>query len=120
MMVIMDTMSPEEEELDHFLNRVERLRDPSHVRNYTESEWRTMLQQNGLQVTACLITKFFHEYEDWTRRSGTVAEAEAAVRSALLQAGEACQAYFQIESHGEAVLRFQCDRITLQAWKPGR
>lgn len=117
-MVIMDNMSPEEEELNHFLNQIEWLRDPSHVRHYTESEWRTMLEQAGLQITSCIITDFFHEYADWTLRSGTTGAAEAQVRALLLQANKACRIYFQIETRGEEVIRFKADRITLQAMKP--
>ena len=38
--VIVDSVSPEDSSLDRQWNEIETLRDPSHVRNYSASEWR--------------------------------------------------------------------------------
>lgn len=48
--LLVDTTVPEDDLLDREINRIELLRDPSHVRNYRVSEWRAMLEENGFEV----------------------------------------------------------------------
>ena len=55
----------------------ERLRDPSHVRNYAEDEWRAFLSEAGLEVETVARFAFPIELEPWLARTGcTGAEAE--------------------------------------------
>ena len=49
--VIVDSVSPDDDLLDRQWNHIEKLRDPSHVRNYRPSEWRTFITDAGLRVT---------------------------------------------------------------------
>src|SRR4051812_10652764 len=46
--IIVDIISPEEPALAGFINQVETLRDPSHSRDWTLSEWETAGQQIGV------------------------------------------------------------------------
>jgi SAM-dependent methyltransferase len=58
----------------------ERLRDSSHVRCYSEEEWRAMLDQAGLAVAD---TRFFElpiELEPWLERAGCAGEEAQRVR----------------------------------------
>jgi len=62
------------------LEQAERLRDPSHVRNYTAEEWRTMLEDSGLGVDD---VRFFDkpiELEPWLERAGCTGEEAQRVR----------------------------------------
>jgi ubiquinone/menaquinone biosynthesis C-methylase UbiE len=78
--VIVDSTTPpgheNEPELSAQWDRIERLRDPSHVRNYAPGEWRAMLTDAGLRVFA-EQTSFATEpggpmsFGSWTRRSNT-------------------------------------------------
>jgi SAM-dependent methyltransferase len=55
----------------------EKLRDPSHVRNYTEEEWRTVLEQAGLEVEQAQVFEKIHPLDEWLARTGCEgAEAE--------------------------------------------
>ena len=49
--IIVDSRAPEDPALDREFNQIEKLRDPSHVRNYRPSEWRTMVTAAGLRIT---------------------------------------------------------------------
>ena len=73
LVLIVDTlnMGPEAEE-------AERLRDPSHVRNYSEPEWREIVAEAGLAVADVRFTKHRFDFGAWLRRTGC--EGEAAVR----------------------------------------
>jgi SAM-dependent methyltransferase len=55
----------------------DRLRDPTHVRNYSEDEWRGLFEQAGLEVAELEREEKHVELEPWLERSGcTGAEAE--------------------------------------------
>jgi ubiquinone/menaquinone biosynthesis C-methylase UbiE len=49
----------------------ERLRDPSHVRNHSEAEWRSLLESAGLRVES--VERFAKPIElgPWFERAGT-------------------------------------------------
>lgn len=49
-LVIDDRSVPEDDEVDALLNRLDRLHDPSHVRQYRPAEWRTLLGEAGFRV----------------------------------------------------------------------
>lgn len=52
------------------LEEAEQLRDPSHVRNYSEEEWRTMLEEAGLGVDDVRFFSKPIELEPWLVRAG--------------------------------------------------
>ena len=55
----------------------DRLRDPTHVRNYSEDEWRAFLREVGLEVEVFEREEKRLELEPWLERAGCVgAEAE--------------------------------------------
>ena len=49
--VIVDSVSLEDDLLDRQWNHIEKLRDPSHVRNYRPSEWRAFVREAELRVS---------------------------------------------------------------------
>jgi len=61
----------------------DRLRDPSHVRNYSESEWRGLLEDAGLRVEEVRILEKPIELEPWLARAGCAGEEAAQVRELL-------------------------------------
>ena len=69
-------MSDEAEEAD-------KLRDPSHVRNYTEDEWRAMFEDAGLRVEDVRHFDKPIELQPWLDRVGCEGEdARARARAA--------------------------------------
>jgi SAM-dependent methyltransferase len=61
----------------------ERLRDPTHVRNYTEDEWRGLLSEAGLEVEQVESFEKTHPLEDWLARTGCEGEEAERVRELL-------------------------------------
>jgi SAM-dependent methyltransferase len=61
----------------------DRLRDPSHVRNYTEHEWRELFEQAGLAVEDVRHFDKPIELEPWLDRVGCEGEDAARVRELL-------------------------------------
>jgi SAM-dependent methyltransferase len=69
-------MSDKAEEAD-------KLRDPSHVRNYTEAEWRGMFEQAGLEVEEVEHFDKPIEFQPWLDRVGCEGEDAERVRELL-------------------------------------
>jgi SAM-dependent methyltransferase len=60
-----------------------RLHDPTHVRCYSEQEWRTLFEEAGLRVEAVEIEDKRIELEPWLARAGCVDEEAERVRELL-------------------------------------
>jgi ubiquinone/menaquinone biosynthesis C-methylase UbiE len=59
----------------------EKLRDPSHVRNYSEAEWLAFVEEAGLRVAEQRTFEHSFDLDAWLRRTGCEgAEAQEAVR----------------------------------------
>ncbi|MGO9454852.1 MAG: class I SAM-dependent methyltransferase [Candidatus Binataceae bacterium] len=96
--VIIDSRAPEDDELDRAYNYIEKLRDPSHVRNWRPSEWRAMVEAAGLRITAEHLDFYTEngrpmDFDTWTQRMKTppaaVAELTSLFRTASLALVEA-------------------------------
>jgi SAM-dependent methyltransferase len=61
----------------------ERVRDPSHVRNYSESEWRGLFERAGLRVDDVRRFEKPIELEPWLERAGCTDDDAARVRELL-------------------------------------
>lgn len=61
----------------------EKLRDPTHVRNYTEEEWRGLLTEAGLEVEQVECFEKEHPLEDWLARTGCEGAEAERVRELL-------------------------------------
>ena len=59
------------------------LRDPTHVRNYSEDEWRRMFDGAGLEVEAFELEDKRIEVEAWLNRSATPDEDRGRIRELL-------------------------------------
>lgn len=62
------------------VEEAEKLRDPSHVRNYTEDEWRAFVGGAGLTIEDVRFFEHSFDLEAWLARTGCVGhEARRAV-----------------------------------------
>jgi SAM-dependent methyltransferase len=68
---------------DERVEEAERLRDPTHVRCYSEEEWREMLTDAGLEVEQVEHFERRPVVDDWLARVDTPAEDAERVRSLL-------------------------------------
>jgi SAM-dependent methyltransferase len=61
----------------------DRLRDPTHVRNYSEDEWRAFFEGTGLEVEAFEREEKQIEVEPWLERAGCVGDEAERVKQLL-------------------------------------
>jgi SAM-dependent methyltransferase len=98
--VLIDTMSPEDDEFDAFLNQIELLRDSSHVRDYRISEWREMFESVGFELEDVASWDIPLEFEEWVTRSRTPDDEVAELRSCLEAASERVRERFGVDDRG--------------------
>jgi SAM-dependent methyltransferase len=63
--------------------QAEKLRDPTHVRNYTQDEWRDFLTEAGLEVERAQCFEKAHPLEAWLARTGCEGEEADRVKELL-------------------------------------
>jgi SAM-dependent methyltransferase len=61
----------------------ERLRDPTHIRNHTEEEWRNLFEQAGLRLEAVEVVEATLDLEAWLARAGCNGSEAERVRALL-------------------------------------
>ena len=60
--------------------QAEALRDPSHVRNYTEDEWRAMVEAAGLAIEELVVLSHTIDFPAWLERTACTGETAERVR----------------------------------------
>lgn len=96
---------------DTHLQTLELLRDPSHVRDYTEQEWLSLFQSSGFQASIVQHWRVYIEFSPWVARIGTPPDRVAALRSFWSAAPAEVRAFFKLQSD----LSFEIDAIMIQA-----
>jgi SAM-dependent methyltransferase len=65
------------------VEQAEALRDPSHVRNYTEAEWRAFLDEAGLGVREVRLFAHTFDFASWLARTGCEGDEAGRVEALL-------------------------------------
>jgi SAM-dependent methyltransferase len=65
------------------VEEAERLRDPTHVRSYTEAEWAAFLEAAGLEIEEIELFDKRHQMNDWLARTGCEGHEADRVRALL-------------------------------------
>ena len=109
--VFADVFAPPLAAADTHLQAVELLRDPSHVRDYSEAEWRTMLAEAGFAVASITKGRLRMGFTEWTARMRTTPDRAAAIRTLQGLASSEVARHFEIEQDGS----FTIDTILIEA-----
>ncbi|MBB3910182.1 class I SAM-dependent methyltransferase [Sphingomonas desiccabilis] len=109
--IFIDVISPGYPVFDTHLQAIELLRDPSHVRNYTEAEWTAALADAGFRVRRSEKRRVRMDYASWVDRMRTPDAHRAAIRSLQQRASAQASAYFAIEPDGS----FSIDVLQIEA-----
>lgn len=117
--VLVDTIAPEDPEQDAALNEWEKRRDPSHVRDYTLSEWQTFLSRSGLSITDAEVLRRSHDFQPWVERTRMAAADAAALERDMLAAPAHVRDYFEPQVRDGRLIDFTADYLVLRAVKSG-
>ena len=99
-LLLVDSIAPEAPVLDTFLNTIELLRDPSHVRDHSVSQWLAMLEARGLAARHCETWWLELEFADWVARMRTPVAAADHIQALFAGAPQEVRDALRIASDG--------------------
>lgn len=111
-----DNVAPEDDALGAFLNRLEAMRDPTHVESYRTSTWHRWLVDAGFSVeeTEHLVKRL--EVEPWVERIRSLdAEDRERVRRYLVDAPADAVEFFDVRYEDGAVESFGSLKALIRA-----
>lgn len=103
-LAVVDGIGPGQPLPDTHLQAWELLRDPSHVRDYGEAEWRAMLAEAGFIPGPARRWRVRMDFASWIARMRTPETNVAAIRALQQGAPEAVRAHFALEPDGSFLL----------------
>ncbi len=83
LLLLADVVSPEPPAHDTFLNAIELLRDPSHVRDHTVEQWLRMAVGAGFSAETVGHWPLRLEFESWVARMNTPFLAITQIRTLI-------------------------------------
>jgi ubiquinone/menaquinone biosynthesis C-methylase UbiE len=108
--IFIDAISPGRPSADSFLQTIEMLRDPSHVRDYTAAEWIAALTAAGFVRCVTTPRRLRMEFSSWIARMATPELHAQAIRSLQNRMAGELRASFAIEEDGS----FMLDTMTFE------
>lgn len=94
--VISDIMASEEYAQDTFLQALELLRDPSHIRDYRVSEWRRMLADAGFEAEVVNRFRLRLHFGTWIKRMATPRQNADMIKALFAGASADIRAAFEL------------------------
>jgi ubiquinone/menaquinone biosynthesis C-methylase UbiE len=102
-LVMADSVSPEDDAVSRWMNDVELRRDFSHGKNRKVSEIEAMLRESGLPMAQREYARIYLRFNEWVARTATPADEVGALRKDFLEASPAVREAFQVEPVGEDI-----------------
>lgn len=102
--LFVDVVAPDMPLLDTHLQGVELLRDTSHVRDYSEAEWKAKLARAGFRVDKVTTWRLRMDFPVWIARMATPDALATAIRMVQDSAPEEVRRHFAIEPDGSFML----------------
>ncbi|MBI4494734.1 MAG: methyltransferase domain-containing protein [Chloroflexi bacterium] len=99
--LLADNYAPDSDELDHFINTLDRERDPSHVREYRLGEWQALFEQHGMSFQVADVWETANDFEVWVHQTRMPGATEVALRRMLVEASPAERQAFHITTAPE-------------------
>lgn len=109
--VFVDVVAPEVPLFDTFLQTIELLRDPSHVRDYAPSEWRSFLDAAGFAIADETPRRLPLEFATWVARMNTPPARADVIRALAAEMSDGVRAYFELTPAGD----FTVDTLEIRA-----
>ncbi len=95
-LVIIDNSSPDDPSLDRWINAADKLRDPSHVRQWNQAEWVQLFSSADLSFEN--VRTWFHEldFQSWVERQQVPPAQVRELEAIFAAAGPEIRAGFAI------------------------
>ena len=97
-LVMVDSISPEDDAVSDWMNDVELRRDFSHVENRKISAITRLLADRGMMLMGSELARIYLLFDAWVERTNLPTDEAAALRRDFLEAGPDVKKAFQIQS----------------------
>jgi ubiquinone/menaquinone biosynthesis C-methylase UbiE len=117
LLLVQDHLLPKDQAAAQYIDAFERLRDPSHNRAFSESEWLAMFVQAGLRVehTEEIIKR--HRLVSWAARQGCSKDTVEQLTRAITEAPSIAADWLQAEDPGSSQCSFVNHHILIAGRK---
>lgn len=116
---IIDSVVPGEPSLDTYLNGIEKVRDPSHVRSYRVEEWLEFLAGAGLLLLQSASLWKTHSFPEWVARTGQPKAVQKEVEAMFLSAFPMARETYRVRTEADRVVSYADEKAIFVARKPG-
>lgn len=106
-----DVVAPEAVQPDTFLQAIELLRDPTHVRDYGHAQWRSMLEAAGFAPGDATLRRLRIDFATWIERMHTPPQHVVCIRALQQHMPRDVAELFAVEADGS----FTIDVLMLEA-----
>lgn len=103
--ILDDIISWDEPTIDSYLQTIEVLRDPSHVRDHSAAQWIAMMEACGFKAEFAHQFDCWLEFDAWITRINTAPEYVTALRKLMAEAPIEVRDALQIEPSGNFTLQ---------------
>jgi ubiquinone/menaquinone biosynthesis C-methylase UbiE len=108
--IIVDSIVPEDPELGEFMNRMETLRDHTHKRSFTFTEWENHFKECGLLLIESRKFRKTHHYSSWLSRTDPPAGRRRELAEMILRSKPKVLRYFDFELSGGEISYYTDDK----------
>jgi len=95
--ILSDVVSFADFTADTFLQAIELLRDPSHVRDHTPAQWLEMLAATGFQAEVVFTWDVDIDFSSWVKRMATPAPNVAMIQTLFDGASQEVRTALQVQ-----------------------
>lgn len=108
-LLLIDNVVPDDQQLDEFVNMLEKLRDESHVRCCTIQEWTEWAEGASLEIVKSKVRKKQFDFPTWVRRTTKSEDQVKQVEKHILEASKEMQEYCGLVIEGGKIISIHID-----------
>jgi SAM-dependent methyltransferase len=114
MVLVADSMGPEDPDARAYVDELEWLRDSSHGSNHSFTEWNDAYRAAGLEVNEVYVTSGrMSSMKNWMDRADTPPENRARIYDLIKDAPESLKRHVDIGRDGDGKLFFTTSQIRI-------
>ncbi len=114
-LLIIDTLLPQDPEIAEFYQTMEQMRDPTHIRAFSEPQWRKMVEDAGFKVEATRVFAKTHDFPVWAKRAGMQEDGVRKLAKFFNDAPAKVHDHFQIETFAGEVESYTDQKLLIYA-----
>lgn len=110
-----DNVSPSIPHISNFINTVEHLRDPTHIKSHTIDQWVSWIENVGFTIDETFILKKTILYGPWTNQSKTSSANLELLQTLFINAPHDIKTIFDIIIEDGKIKSFSNIKLILKA-----